>query len=253
MTVAASRRQCAKRGLQSVAPTVHGRRDGTCVLGGRPSAWPCKGRAQLGSRPTRSQELDLVSANGPREGLCVDEASLDVEGLAPLTAALRCSSGKWGPRMDVFAWRRGGRLLLILSVLSAAAFAGLALEGSRSAADDSTGRASSERRTALDVLAGAEPVASMATETSKTYRRPDGTFVTRVFAQKADAAATVDPSAHGFEATAGDLKASFPETLAKPLRVTRRKEWVSLRLRGGGGRARAKDARDHLRGRAAWR
>jgi hypothetical protein len=51
------------------------------------------------------------------------------------------------------------------------------------------------------------------TSTSKTYRRSDGTFVTRFFAQKADAAADVNGTAEGFEAAAGELKASFPATL----------------------------------------
>ena len=99
--------------------------------------------------------------------------------------------------MGALALRGGGRWLLLL-VLVAAGFVGLALEGSPSAAEDTAAVGAPDVRTALDdALDRAVPVASMATESSKTYRRPDGTFVTRVFAQDADAAPRVEHRAAG--------------------------------------------------------
>jgi YD repeat-containing protein len=142
--------------------------------------------------------------------------------------------------MGALASRGGGRWLLMLLVLVAAGFVGLALDGARSAADSSAGQDAPEVRRALDdALADAVPVASMATASSKTYRRPDGTFVTRVFAQKADAAARLKATADGFEASAGEVDASFPATLADPVRIGQGADWVSLQLRDGAGQGQA--------------
>jgi YD repeat-containing protein len=142
--------------------------------------------------------------------------------------------------MNAFSSRAGGRWLVMLLVLVAAGFVGLALEGSRSAAEDSAAQGvPGGQATRSDALDGAVPVASMATETSKTYRRPDGTFITRVFAQETDSAANIDATSDGFRATAGDVEASFPETLADPLRIVHGGDWVSLQLRHGAGQARA--------------
>jgi YD repeat-containing protein len=145
--------------------------------------------------------------------------------------------------MNALSSRVGGRWLLMLLVVVAAGYLGLALEGSSSAAEDSAPQGAADGHGTLrDALDGAVPVASMATETSKTYRRPDGTFITRVFAQRADAAADIDATPNGFAATAGDVEASFPETLAGPLRIGQGDDWVSLQLRDGAGQARADDS-----------
>jgi hypothetical protein len=93
-----------------------------------------------------------------------------------------------------------------------------------------------------ELLDGAEPVAAMSTPTSRTYRRPDGTFVSRIFAQPADADPSISATTDGFEAAAGDVKATFPRSLADPLRVAQGDHWVSLQLRDASGQATADGA-----------
>jgi YD repeat-containing protein len=131
---------------------------------------------------------------------------------------------------------RGGSRWLLLIVLVVAGFAGLALEGSRSAAEDGAPAAPVARDKVDDLLEDATPVASLSTETSKTYRRADGTFVTRVFAQSKDSDSTLKPAAGGgFTAEGDDARTTFPATLADPVKITRGDEWVALELEGGQG------------------
>jgi YD repeat-containing protein len=131
--------------------------------------------------------------------------------------------------------RGGGRWVLLL-VLVAAGFVGLALDGSWSSADDGAASSSSPARSKLDgLLADAEPVASLATETSKTYRRPDGTFITRVFAQASGVDSTLNPVSGGYAAAGDDARTVFPASLSDPVKITRGESWVSLGLRDAGG------------------
>jgi YD repeat-containing protein len=135
--------------------------------------------------------------------------------------------------MGALASRGGGRWLL-LAVLVAAGFVGLALDGSRSSAEDAAQQAAQSRTEEL--LAGAEPVASLATETSKTYRRPDGKFVTRIFSQPADADASLTPAAGGgYDSDGHGATTHFPSSLADPVKVTRGDAWVSTQLVDGAG------------------
>jgi hypothetical protein len=131
---------------------------------------------------------------------------------------------------------RGGGRWLLLAVLVVAGFAGLALEGSRSAADDGAQTGLVARDKVDDLLEGATPVTSLSTETSKTYRRPDGSFVTRVFAQSKDGDSALKPVAGGGFAAEGDgATAMFPATLADPVKIRRGDDWVALELDGGRG------------------
>lgn len=130
----------------------------------------------------------------------------------------------------------GGRVGLLL-VLIAAGFLGLALQGARSSADDGSRPAASVTRPEVDsLLKGAEPVASLDTNTSKTYRRRDGSFVTRVFAQSSDADPTLTPAdGGGWTADGHGGTERFPASLADPIKVTRGSAWVSMSLTGGAG------------------
>jgi YD repeat-containing protein len=135
--------------------------------------------------------------------------------------------------MGALASRGGGRWLLLV-VLVAAGLVGLALDGSRSSAEDVAQQAAQSRTEEL--LAGATPVASLATETSKTYRRPDGKFVTRIFSQPADADASLTPAAGGgYDSDGHGATTHFPSSLAEPVKVTRGDAWVSTQLVDGAG------------------
>jgi hypothetical protein len=64
---------------------------------------------------------------------------------------------------------RGGSRWLLLIVLVASGFVGLALNGSQSSAEDAAEQATSAAQSRTDdLLIDAEPVPSLATETSKT-------------------------------------------------------------------------------------
>lgn len=132
---------------------------------------------------------------------------------------------------------RGGSRWLLLALLVASGFVGLALDGAPSSADDAAKRAASAAQVRSEkLLAGAEPVASLSTERSKTYRRPDGKFVTRIFSQPADADASLSPGASGgYKADGHGATTRFPDSLKDPITITRGEASVSMRLLGGGG------------------
>ena len=134
---------------------------------------------------------------------------------------------------------RGGSRWLLLAVLVVAGFMGLALEGSRSAADDGARAPAVARDKVDDLLENATPVASLSTETSKTYRRPDGTFVTRVFAQSKDGDSNlIQAPGGGFTAEGDDATTTFPATLSDPVRIRRGDDWVAFELMAGRGQGR---------------
>jgi YD repeat-containing protein len=130
----------------------------------------------------------------------------------------------------------GGRAVLLLLLVSAG-FVGLALQGSSSSADDSDTAGAVVARPALaSLLKDAQPVTSLDTDTSQTYRRPDGTMVTRVFAQSADADPALSPAVGGgWTADSHGGSEQFPASLADPVKVTRGAAWVSMSLLGGAG------------------
>jgi YD repeat-containing protein len=131
---------------------------------------------------------------------------------------------------------RGGGRWLLLVVLVAAGFVGLALQGSRSSAEDGARAGAVARDKVGDVLERATPVPSLSTETSKTYRRADGTFVTRVFAQSKAGDSTLTRAAGGGFLAVGDgATTTFPATLVDPVKIRRGDEWVALELDGGQG------------------
>lgn len=138
------------------------------------------------------------------------------------------------------ALSHGGGRWLLLVVLVASGFVGLALDGVQSSADDTAQQAAAAAQDRTDsLLSGAVAVPSLATETSKTYRRPDGKFVTRIFSQPADADPSVQPVAGGgYEADGHAATTRFPDSLIDPITVTSGDTSVSMRLVGGGGTAR---------------
>jgi RHS repeat-associated protein len=100
------------------------------------------------------------------------------------------------------------------------------------------------------LLKGAELVPSLSTPTSRTYKRPDGSFVSRIFARPPsyrDAKGvehlvdtTVKPAANATAAAAFTSEGpgwttTFPKTLASPLRVERDGAWFAMRLRDAAG------------------
>jgi YD repeat-containing protein len=99
-----------------------------------------------------------------------------------------------------------------------------------------------------DLLDGAVPVPKLSTTTSRTYRRADGSYVSRVFAQaptyrdawgierKVDD--TLRPVAGGFETTADKWSTFLPSSLTEPVRIRRGDRWVSMQLRGAAGSGR---------------
>jgi YD repeat-containing protein len=139
------------------------------------------------------------------------------------------------------ALSRGGGRWLLLVVLVMSGFVGLALDGVQSSADETGQQAATAAHDRTDaLLGGAVAVPSLATETSKTYRRPDGRFVTRIFSQPADANPSLQPAAGGgYEAEGhGAATTRFPDSLADPITVTSGEASVSMQLVGGDGTAR---------------
>lgn len=96
-------------------------------------------------------------------------------------------------------------------------------------------------------LQGATPVPSMSTDTSRTLRRPDGTYVTRVFASAPsfrDAHGTerlidqtLRPVLGGYQPAATPIPTTFPATLAQPIAIDRDGTPFSMQLVGATGRA----------------
>jgi YD repeat-containing protein len=96
-----------------------------------------------------------------------------------------------------------------------------------------------------DLLDGAVPVPELSTATSRTYRRDDGSYVSRVFAQAPtyrDASGdehaiddTLRPVAGGFETTADKWSTFLPSSLSEPVKIRRGASWVSMQLRGAAG------------------
>lgn len=126
-------------------------------------------------------------------------------------------------------------LVVVVCLKVAAAHGAAAPAGASSSADPSLPVGGPALRR---LLASATPVASMATPTSQTYRRPDGSFVTRVFPQ--DAGGALRAVAHGFLGeSANGWATSFPSDLSSPIRVAKASSWVSMRLRDADGAAAA--------------
>jgi hypothetical protein len=130
---------------------------------------------------------------------------------------------------------------LLLAALVIAGMVGLALAGSQSSAQGAAKHAASAARERSDkLLQGAELVPSLATDTSETYRRPDGRFVTRIFSQPADADASLQrATGGGYDAHGHGASTHFPQSLAEPLTFTSGGARVTMRLVGGAGTASA--------------
>ncbi|MCW3002037.1 MAG: hypothetical protein JWQ20_1335 [Conexibacter sp.] len=132
--------------------------------------------------------------------------------------------------------------LLALSL----AISGRSTEGARASAV-SAGKLAPESRGALvKTLRDAELVPAMSTPTSRTYRRRDGSFVSRIFARPPsyrDAQGTerlVDTTLRpvaggGFSSTGEGWTSTFPRTLADPVRVVKGDAWFSMQLRDAAG------------------
>ncbi|HET6508977.1 MAG TPA: DNRLRE domain-containing protein [Baekduia sp.] len=148
--------------------------------------------------------------------------------------------------MNLVTERLGCRALAVLALLViGSGVLGVFLLGvSRSSAQE--GNAVPEPRGSVDrLLDGAEPVPSMSTATSRTYRRGDGTYISRVFAQAPTYKAadgeerevddTLRPVSGGFETTADRWTTFFPSSLAEPIRIRRGSDWASMELQGASG------------------
>ena len=135
---------------------------------------------------------------------------------------------------------RGGSRWILLVVLVAAGLAGLMIDGPGSSATTAADNpsASGSRAKLEAVLEDAVSVEALSTETSRTYRRPDGTFITRVFAQAPGVDSSLVPVAGGFSAGGDGAKTRFPSSLVDPVKITRGDSWVSMRLRDAAGSGR---------------
>src|SRR4051812_35934985 len=106
---------------------------------------------------------------------------------------------------------RGGSRWVLLLVLVSAGFLGLALDGSLTSADSGGTDPSSGLRPAVrGLLDGAVAVPGLATGRSQTYRRPDGTLLTRVFAQSSGVDSTLEATARGYAAEGDGATTTFP-------------------------------------------
>jgi YD repeat-containing protein len=150
--------------------------------------------------------------------------------------------------MHLATARLGRRALtvLVLLVIGTGAIGALSTFATRSSASaQEASQAPDPRGPVGELLEDAEPVPALSTETSRTYRREDGSYVSRIFAQaptfkdeegnERAVDNTLRAVAGGFETTADRWETFFPASLSQPVRIRRGSVWASLELRGAAG------------------
>jgi RHS repeat-associated protein len=148
--------------------------------------------------------------------------------------------------MNLATVRLGRRALtvLVLLVFGSGVLGVLVAGVSRSSAQEGEG-VPEARGPVGELLDGAEPVPALSTETSRTYRRDDGTYISRVFAQaptfkdangeEREVDNTLRPVEGGYETAADRWTTFFPTSLTNAVRVRRGSAWASTELRGASG------------------